>query len=221
MRLRTILLVIVLMAAWFGAVGYASSAEKATKAPVVSGPEEAEPYKLIRLSVANCDSAVWFIEPAEKVDQETSPDSKSVVWTGPPGEYVVHTVTLSAGKLGQVRSKVKIKGDVKPDPPEPRPDPNPQPGKRDVILIEESADRTTDLAQLIANKAFRDYLNQAGHQWHLADKDVVPASLAPWAQRAGSNLPRFFIADSAGSVLYEGDPPKAADAIALLKKHGG
>lgn len=122
----------VLCIAMLFSAGLALPAEKAKvppKVPTVTGDTEVAEHKLVRLNVENCDSAVWFIEPAEVVDIDTKADGKGVTWTAPPGVYTVHTVTLTAGKLGQLRSKVTIKGDDDSvNPPDPRPDPKPEPG---------------------------------------------------------------------------------------------
>jgi hypothetical protein len=112
--------------------------------------------------------------------------------------------------------------------PFPHPQPTPEPGKRWVILIEETSERHLypEVAALLVHSQFQRYLDANGHHLRAWDRDLAQADNAPldakgWIARAGDNLPRLFIASETGAILYEGPPPDASKAVALLQQHGG
>lgn len=229
MKPSRLIAAIVLMALLFSA-GQALPAEKAkapAKVPTVTAPTEAEPHKLVRMSVDNCDSAVWFLEPAEVVDLETGADGKSIVWTAPPGTYTIHTVTLTAGKLGQIRSKVTIKGgtptpvpDPTPGPPEPKPNPSPiAPGKLWAICVLPDLAKQTPEQGLTRVKLAM-LLDSRGDNLRWVDPQTAPPALAQYlkvAQERG--LPACLVADNDKGVVEATTIENAVQAV--TKWQGG
>lgn len=192
----------------------------------IDGPEQVDPYKLIDCKVSgNWEAAIWEIEGPHSADMRTSENGMVVTWVAPPGKYTVRCVLVhfEQKRLAQEKLNVTI-GDPSPNPPPPPPPPPPpEPGKRWVILIEESSERTTELASVLAdqNNLWRNYLKSSGHRFRAWDKDVVPADGRRWLLEC-EKIPTLFIADENGTILYEGDPPKTSQGMLdLIKEHGG
>ena len=190
--------------------GMAAPPKVPAKTPAVTGDTEVAEHKLVRLNVENCDSAVWFIEPAEVVDLDTKADGKGVTWTAPPGTYTIHTVTLTGGKLGQLRSKVTIKGqsptpvpDPQPGPgPEPNPNPSPiAPGKLwAIVVLPDLKQQTPEQGAIRVTLAM--LLDRRGDNLRWVDPQTAPPALAPYlkvAQERG--LPACLVADNDKGVV--------------------
>jgi len=189
----------------------------------IVGPDKVEPYRLIDCEVSgDWEAAIWEIEGPFQADMRTSQNGMTVTWVAPPGKYTVRCVLVhfEQKKLSQDKLVVTI-GDPEPNPPPPPPPP--VPGKRWVILIEETSERTPQLASVLvdAKNAWRPYLKDKGHQFRAWDKDVVPPDGARWLLECES-VPTLFIADENGTVLFKGPPPETSAAmLALVKEHGG
>ena len=116
-----------------------------------------------------------------------------------------------------------------PNPdPEPTPDPLPQPGKRNIVLIRESADQMPELAQQIA--ALHSAKEMEDHRLWIMDP--TQDATAPYTKilagdpsRADDDipLPALVITDMVtNKVLYKGQlPSTSAATLALIKKKGG
>ncbi len=92
-----------------------------------------------------------------------------------------------------------IDRDVLPVPPQPRPE------VVWAVVIEESADRTPELAAVLYSPEVRGLFPE----FRLVDKDdaVEPALEALKQRGIARGLPALFIIDPAGKVWHEGDVP--------------
>jgi len=145
--------------------------------------------------------------------------------TGPP-LIASHVITI--GEPIPVPPTPPVPPPIPPDPPTP---PTPPAGPRWVIILEESAERTPQLAAVITSPTLRRYLSDNKHHpLRTADKDSQAAWLQPYKALvpAGTALPRLLIVadpiagSSAAKVLHVGPVPATAEAvIAELRKAGG
>ena len=146
--------------------------------------------------------------------------------TGPP-LIASHVITI--GEPIPVPPTPPVPPPIPPDPPTP---PTPPAGPRWVIILEESAERTPQLAAVITSPTLRRYLSDNKHHpLRTADKDSQAAWLQPYLERAKlANAPMpalLIVADpiagsSAAKVLHIGPVPATAEAvIAELRKAGG
>ena len=117
--------------------------------------------------------------------------------------------------------------------PTPSPDPPPVTARELMVLIvEETAQRTPALADLLLSEQWRAQVTALGHRWrvvdqHATESDGTPARvLAPWralpALPSGQSrvLPWVLLVDSAGFVLSEGPLPSSESALVdLVRKH--
>lgn len=101
----------------------------------IVAPQTANPCSLIRAtSTTPAKSYLWFISTSNNdiVDFEQFNENKSVVFTGPPGKYLVRCVILTEdGKLEQAHHIITVTGNVPvppPGPTPPGPGPGPEPG---------------------------------------------------------------------------------------------
>ena len=123
---------------------------------------------------------------------------------------------------------------VPPVPPGPKPpEPTPPPvvaGKRELMIVRETADTTPDFARTITalqgKGAAYDYLRSKGHRIAILD-DQSPASVRQaWRPHFdGMTLPALVILDAeTRALLYKGaisPTASAEEVIAKLKEHGG
>jgi len=149
----------------------------------------------------------------------------------PPGEYFLVVVASADGSIDAAGAKLTVRSGEEVIPPNPQPEPAPQPGRRWLIVIEESQQRTTQQAQVINSLripqqggGLATYLDGKGHQVAILDRDQpAQPALAPYLEAAGDlDLPCVFIVDEAGTVLAKQPLPGTADdLLALLKSKGG
>jgi len=125
----------------------------------------------------------------------------------------VETVKLSV----PATSRLVVSYGGQPTPaPFPKP-PVPIPGKRKVIILEETSDRTPAQAAIITSPKLRSYLESKGHPLKVTDVDNVPTENVP-----RSPLPLLIIEDGAGNPIYSGAlPATVEDTIETIKAHGG
>ena len=176
---------------------------------------------------------IWLEVPPEQsgtIKYGCHPDPKLLqpgVWdnrtflifqAGQPGSYGIFVSWLDS--TNQMKKYViDTGGEPDPNPfPQPNPQPNPTPGKRKIIILEESSQRTAAQAKIILSQKLRSYLESKKHQFALKDIDqIVPPAIAP-----SSDLPRLIIEDGAGNVVYQCPLPETVDSvIETIKAHGG
>lgn len=142
------------------------------------------------------------------------------------GRHFVAVVVVRDGKPVVASVLVEVGGST------PNPDPPPPPPEEDLwgaVLIEETSQRTPQLAQVLTSTKLASYLETSGLTLRAADQDVTdedgdtPEDLADYIETAkGEKLPVLFIMGVKGAEFYRGPVPETpAKLIALLKKHGG
>ena len=159
------------------------------------------------------------------------------------GKAVAHRAVVTVGTDGvPVLTIDYAKGEdiltvrytlTRQDSPTPNPDPTPDPTPDPVdvlyaIVVEESKDRTPDVAAVIGSKEIRGLFPTEGG-FRLVDplSDGVPvpvsADVQLYADRAIKQLdqwPMLYLVSAKGTVFYEGKVPiKKEDWILLVKKH--
>ena len=143
-------------------------------------------------------------------------------------------VAVAAGKTGEQTEAdfvVVVGKAVPPDPdprPDPKPDPKPQPDPAPVvtgtvwlIVVEETADRTPELAAVLNDLAYWQGLRSKDVQFRFYDKDAhdpAAKSHLPAATKVG--LPALLVVDKSGKVLDGRRLTSKADVDAALKGVG-
>jgi len=220
----------------FGGPALAAPPKVPAGPPVIEVVEVAEQYNLIHVEALSetATGHAWFIDGPRGFEDivKLSPDSKRIVFTGPPGRYkLMLVVQTKGGMLDQAHRIMFIEG-IGPEPdPEPDPDPDPpMPGVRWLIIIEETDQRTNAHAAIYHSEKLNAYLKAKGHpprrlwdQDELDPNGKTPKSLKPYLNLADrDSLPVCFVADAGGRILHQGPLPVDADAVLdLLKEHGG
>lgn len=160
----------------------------------------------------------------------------TVVTARATGRYTLHAYTGNVD--GGIDADVTIVvGDAPlpvPVPPTPvPPEPTPPPvvaGKREVMIVRETADTTPEFARTItalqAKGPSYDYLRSKGHKVSILDEQSPSSILAAWRPHlTGLKLPALFIIDTETRQLLHKEsiaPTATADSIiATLKEHGG
>jgi hypothetical protein len=140
---------------------------------------------------------------------------------GVPGEYRV-LVDWNPDPAQLVWHTINVEGENGPDPPPPPP-PGPL-ASMQVIVVEESKQRTPNQAQILLDPTLRKWLTKNGHEIRLAEKDQPSSDLKQWIAQAGSALPYLFIVDpSSGGdkAVWEGPLPTSQDDFRALCKEWG
>ena len=95
------------------------------------GPAQVGRDRLARLRLDGSRKAgLWIVSPEGKADVEAAPDGKSLIFTGPAGDYdIVAVITDDQGRLQGLRARVQIREGLEPAPvPPPAPPQPPPPG---------------------------------------------------------------------------------------------
>lgn len=138
------------------------------------------------------------------------------------GKRMPLLVVATANQPPKLIIKYLADPDLGPDPPpDPIPDPDPKPvGSLHVVIIEETEQRTQELADVIVSQELRKVIADAQATLLIVDDDIVdengqvPAELSSLIELARkSGLPRLFVTDDAGTVLYNGAVPKTVSEV--------
>jgi hypothetical protein len=154
-----------------------------------------------------------------------------------PGKYWLVGHVAVAGVDCLVEHEITVTGegpkpDPQPDPdPKPDPDPDPAPDEIAVVVIGEKDDQTT--RHELTLRGLRKYLDSKDVRREIVDDDQVDATTGRppafltrvLASAKTANVPLPLIAvcarDFSRVVIVKPLPKTAAEAIALVKKHGG
>ncbi len=150
--------------------------------PRIIAPNEVAAGDLVVLRTEVPDGAglSWAISPAEAVAMfYIDSDKRTAVFASrTKGTYIFALAVAVDGKatcLIHVLNNGLGPGpepEPEPDPePDPEPEPNPDPGKRFVMVVGETADRTA--AQAATLMGLRDYLQTKKHEYRFVDPDIV------------------------------------------------
>lgn len=101
-----------------------------------------------------------------------------------------------------------------------------------VLIVEETSQRTPELADLLLSAELRAVVMGLGHRWRVVDQHAIewdgsPARvLGPWRALPGLSagqsreLPWVLFVLSDGRVLYDGPLPRSVgDVVKLVKRH--
>lgn len=200
----------------------------------ISGPDRADPYRLVVLVPENADpdaAAIWDIEPADRADVRELPDG-SVVFTGQPGTYRVKLRTIK-GKVVTPATKVVVIGPAAPvvvNPPIPTPTPtpvvNPPAGPLSLVVVYDAL--TVESAKLLDDIAFWDGLGQKRVKYSTFDANQEDAKAMGYddaARAVGFPAMLLIAPDPAnakkGSVVASAKlPADKAGVLAFLQQNG-
>lgn len=201
----------------------------------IIAPAMAPEHSLIKAESSETGKAhFWFIVGPRMFEtwQPVAPANQAIVFTGPPGSYMVMLAVLQEdGTASQSQTTIVIEGDrPKPDPkPDPDPPPPPPPPVTDpyVTLIEERDDgqRGLEGATITGHlEQIRSYLKRTKVGWQLIDQDWTNAAeyLNYLSNAKIRTLPALIITDQTTDTVVTvaafGD--SAAETIEILKKAG-
>jgi len=105
--------------------------------PKIDGHVNAEPYKIVRLTVRDMDkdaSAIWKVRPLDPANEgkvsvtAAGLSGDNIEWVGPPGRYRVELTVgaIKDGKFRLVGDELVVTVGTPPDSPKPNP-PKPDP----------------------------------------------------------------------------------------------
>ncbi len=139
-----------------------------------------------------------------------------------PGEHRI-LVDWNHGQNQLAEHRITI-GGVQPDPDPIPPPPGPL-AEMWMIVVEETADRTPEQARVLLDVTVRNWMRENGHHLRIIDKDQKASDCQAWISRAIAReapaLPRLFVADDSGSVVFEGGLPAGpVEFLELSKKYG-
>jgi len=147
--------------------------------------------------------------------------------------YVTVTLT-NPGKVGIVLMVVQdgkgtlLVHEVTAGPfPDPIPPPPPDDKLTDIVIIEETSQRTPELARVLTSKKVSAFIDSSGLDFVAQDQHVVdehgktPESYQPYIDAAKKlGMPTLFLIGEKGTTFYEGTMPKTPDAfIELVKQY--
>lgn len=227
---RRRLLIVAALACWM----QACSAYAQSKIEVPERVALGEPI-VARVTLPEGGKVAWKAGPG--VSMIDVGEGKAHLWAK-PGTGTIEAVVVSVkdGQLGSLDwlSATFLVGDapppVPPTPVPPGPTPPPVPptpsGKRQVVIIYESADKTPALARLLTDTqagAVAKYLQDRGHpSAKVLDDDILPESLKA---KLGNlpPLPAIIVldADTGAVTLADQLPATAAAVTQYIQRAGG
>jgi hypothetical protein len=177
-------------------------------------------------------SGVHFTVPFA-VDGESAVN-RATVTVDAAGKATLCVLYVKAGTIAELTYTLTRDADPEPGPdpqPDPKPEPEPEPTPQSLwgIVVEESLDRTPELAAVYASPKVRDLFEW--RRFRVIDKDgPVDPDMEPWRQRAVKAAcptgtcpvgprafpPVLFLVDERGRLYYEGPPPNTIDSMVGL-----
>ena len=211
--------------------------------PRIVGPNEVAAGDLVILNAQVSGNAGldWAISPPEAKSRFYVDSNHKVALfaSRTKGTYIFALAVATDGKavcLIHVLSNGVGPG-PEPDPepdPDPNPDPTPDPGKRFVMVVSETGERT--VAQAATLMGLRDYLQEKKHDFRFVDADIADREgktpqwfehYVTYIDKAKIEGPALVVGvlssdgKSVTQVYAEAMPKSAALAIAAVKKKGG
>ena len=227
----------------------AADAEKPQAAMVadlnIVGPSESFAGDLIVLHASVPESAGldWAISPPEAASRfYVDSNKRSAVFASrTKGVYIFALAVAVDGKakclIHVLHNGVGPGPEPDPDPyprPDPDPDPTPEPGKRFVLVVSETGERTPEQAAVLMG--LRGYLQDKGHGFRFLDPDVTDSEGNPpkWFESYAEHIAKakiegpalvigVFSEDekSVTKIYAETLPTTAEAAIEAVKAKGG
>jgi len=142
------------------------------------------------------------------------------------GRYAVILAVAQADQVALALHEIRV-GEPGPDPnPDPDPEPEPDPPPPDqklwgAIFVEETQQRTPQIASVVTSGAVSDYVRQAGLIFLVVDQDAVQASLQPYiAKGKAAGIPQLYLVGDQGRIFFDGELPATPEAfISLMKEY--
>jgi hypothetical protein len=175
-------------------------------------------------------SVVWrFYPPPVQRANNLAPGR--AIFAGEPGKsYVVTAVVIDFAKKSVTDSEFNVEFAGKVIPPDPKPDPKPNPpdppapvvtGTVWLVVVEETSQRTPELAAVLGDLAYWQGLRTKDVMFRFYDKDSTDPALKshlPDALTVG--LPALLTMDRGGKILDARKLANRADVDAALKEVG-
>ena len=153
----------------------------------------------------------WVVSPYATVAL-TEPGKVGIVLMvvrGGVGTLLVHEVTVGPF----------------PDPVPPPPPPPPDDELYGIVIIEETSQRTPELAAVLTNPAISSFFEKSGLTWFIRDQHIVdengksPVEFALYIEAAKKlGMPCLFVMGKNSTTFYEGKVPKTPTAFIELGK---
>lgn len=204
--------------------------------PAMVEANDADAVRVFEVKPGGTLIGVRFDEPVGAEPKEYSfPDAKGKVYVA-LARNASSVVTVRAFVNGDGEGPPKVAGSVsieigggKTTPPIVVPPVPVVSGKAAAfVIVEETADATANRAAFFADAGLLATIRSQGLKYqtfdqNAADDRVFPAGLRGYADRAkGKKLPRVFVTDAAGKLLYEGDlPASASEFVTILQRYKG
>lgn len=212
--------------------------ELASGKPALVEASDPDAVRIFEVKAGGTLIGVRYDEPAGAEAKEYSfPDAKGKVYVALARKASVVTVralvngaeatdtTPEGPPLVAGSVAIEIGGVL---PPVPGPIVVPGGKAAAFVIVEETADATANRAAFFSDPGLAKAIKDQGLKYqtfdqNAADQPQFPAGLRGYADRAkGKKLPRVFVTDAAGKLLYEGDlPASAGDLVTLLSKFKG
>lgn len=199
----------------------------------------------IKLATSAPDASSVFVDPELTLGLGVGGMKLKIYFTADkPGVYVIVLDDNNSGKL--LLHRITVSGDVPPAPVPPGPSPGPTPGPTptptptpalstfSVMIIEETAERSSlprSQAAAMASLGVRMYFNQKNAVWRMWDDDYTDQQIGGESQEiqqlykravadSKGRRPWIVVGSKAGSESVE-LPADEAALLTLLKKWGG
>jgi len=197
--MKRLVLVVLIIAAWFAAIGLIFGAEPPAITATTNGPQ------LILSPILPAGSgAIWRVNPGAK-----------------PGTWTLLLITASNGQPAAFDGSLVLTFGENPNPqPQPQPQPIVKPAW--IAVIHESKDSTPAVAIVRDAKAWKDAATALGIKWFTFDRDIA-ATQFPEATKVAIKfgLP-CVVSVAPGEVARCEKLPATIDAmVALVNAKGG
>ncbi len=221
-RCRVLPIIVLLLLAAGASTSPAGEPPRPDVPPGIEAGATAAVGELIRLRATGAESASYSWVCVPPTPDFEAMGNRAFLSSRMVGQFTVVLAVVTETGVVQVTHVITVGEGPPPDPfPSPLPIPGPKTKSLQVLMIEESEDRTPEHAKVILGP-WRDWLeNQKHPRPRVVDKDNAQTDLAPWIARAGSRLPYVFLVDTDGSVVHEGRMPETvAGMLELVKQYG-
>jgi len=236
MNRKAFLILAVVLCLLYSCTAATQAAEKPQMRIIAKNEVAAGDLVVLRAEVPEGAGLSWAISPAEAVARFYVDTQKrvAVFASRTKGTYIF---ALAVAVDGEATCLVHVlQNGLGPGPepePEPEPEPNPEPGRRFVMVVHETADRTA--AQASTLMGLRDYLQAKKHEYRFVDPDIKGDGKVPdWFKGYQPLIDKSKIkgavllvgvlskdGSTASQISVEPLPKTAAAAIEAVKQRGG
>lgn len=192
--------------------------------PVINAPATVPVYNLVTISTPTAaNSYHWLVIGVGPVNYRALGNGSEIIWTGPPGNYLVVLVVVNANGTKDTNKATVVIGDA-PNPPDPGPGPlppDPDPPippvdpKWQITLFHNSNDLdnyTQEQLAMLQGLKFRKALVEEGHNF-IGSYDIQSPLVK---ERATTNLAQWFAAVKGKTMPVVALAPKDGGAIQVF-----